>query len=41
MNTRFRQNVYFYGLHFVGYGEFEKPDVSCKMRSMEYEGILQ
>ena len=26
------------GLHFVGYGEFEKLDGSCKMRSMEYEG---
>ena len=25
------------GLHFVGYGEFEKLDGSCKMRSMEYE----
>lgn len=28
------------GLHFVGYGAFEKLDGSCKMRSMEYEGIL-
>lgn len=28
------------GLRFVGYGEFEKLDGSCKMRSMEYEGIL-
>lgn len=27
------------GLHFVGYGEFQKLDGSCKMRSMEYEGI--
>lgn len=26
------------GLHFVGYGEFEKLDGSCRMRSMEYEG---
>ena len=26
------------GLHFVGYGEFQKLDGSCKMRSMEYEG---
>ncbi|MCM1064696.1 MAG: GNAT family N-acetyltransferase [Eubacterium sp.] len=25
------------GLHFVGYGEFQKLDGSCKMRSMEYE----
>ncbi len=29
------------GLHFVGYGEFEKLDASCKMKSMEYEGIIQ
>ena len=28
------------GLHFAGYGEFEKLDGSCKARSMEYEGIL-
>ena len=28
------------GLHFVGYGAFEKLDGSCKMRSMEYEGVL-
>ena len=28
------------GLRFVGYGEFEKLDGSCKMRSMEYEGII-
>ena len=28
------------GLHFVGYGAFEKTDGSCKMRSMDYEGIL-
>ena len=28
------------GLRFVGYGEFEKLDGSCKMRSKEYEGIL-
>lgn len=26
------------GLHFTGYGEFQKLDGSCKMRSMEYEG---
>lgn len=25
------------GLHFVGYGEFQKLDGDCKMRSMEYE----
>lgn len=25
------------GLHFVGYGEFQKLDGSCKMRSMEYK----
>lgn len=25
------------GLHFVGYGEFQKLDGSCRMRSMEYE----
>ena len=28
------------GLHFVGYGEFQKLDGSCKARSMEYEGEL-
>lgn len=28
------------GLHFTGYGEFQKLDGSCKMRSMEYEGEL-
>lgn len=28
------------GLHFVGYGECQKLDGSCKMRSMEYEGEL-
>ena len=28
------------GLHFAGYGEFEKIDGSCRMRTMEYEGIL-
>ena len=28
------------GLHFVKYGQFEKLDGSCKMRSMEYEGII-
>ena len=28
------------GLHFAGYGEFEKLDGSCKARLMEYEGIL-
>lgn len=26
------------GLRFVGYGEFQKLDGSCRMRSMEYEG---
>ncbi len=26
------------GLHFVGYGEFQKNDGTHKMRSMEYEG---
>lgn len=26
------------GLHFVRYGEFQKLDGTCKMRSMEYEG---
>lgn len=26
------------GLHFAGYGEFQKLDGSCRMRSMEYEG---
>lgn len=28
------------GLHFVGYGEFKKLDGSCKIRSMNYEGVL-
>ena len=28
------------GLHFVGYGEFEKLDGTCPARSMEYEGTL-
>lgn len=28
------------GLHFVRYGQFEKLDGSCKMRSMEYEGVI-
>ena len=28
------------GLHFAGYGEFQKLDGSCKMRSVEYEGEL-
>ena len=28
------------GLYFVGYGEFQKLDGSCKMRSMEYEAEL-
>lgn len=28
------------GLHFTGYGKFQKLDGSCKMRSMEYEGEL-
>ena len=28
------------GLHFTGYGEFQKLDGSCKIRSMEYEGEL-
>ena len=28
------------GLHFVRYGEFQKLDGSCKMRSIEYEGEL-
>ena len=28
------------GLHFVGYGTFEKLDGSCRMRSMESEGVL-
>lgn len=27
------------GLHFAGYGEFEKLDGSIKMRSVEYEGL--
>ncbi|MBP5654865.1 MAG: GNAT family N-acetyltransferase [Clostridiales bacterium] len=26
------------GLHFVRYGQFQKLDGTCKMRSMEYEG---
>ena len=26
------------GLHFAGYGEFQKLDGNCKMRSVEYEG---
>lgn len=26
------------GLHFIQYGEFQKLDGTCKMRSMEYEG---
>ena len=29
------------GLHFVRYGQFEKLDGSCRMRSMEYEGIFE
>ena len=28
------------GLHFVRYGQFEKLDGTCRMRSMEYEGEL-
>ena len=28
------------GLRFVGFGEFQKLDGSCKMRSMEYEASL-
>ena len=28
------------GLHFVRYGQFEKLDGTCKMRSMIYEGDL-
>lgn len=28
------------GLHFIGYGECQKLDGSCKMRSMEYEGDI-
>jgi len=28
------------GLHFVGYGEFQKLDGSIQMRSMEYEGEI-
>lgn len=28
------------GLHFVGYGEFQKLDGSSKIRSMEYEGDI-
>ena len=29
------------GLHFVNYGQFQKLDGSCRMRSMEYEGTLE
>lgn len=29
------------GLHFVGYEECQKLDGSCKMKSMEYEGVLK
>ena len=29
------------GLHFVRYGEFQKLDGTCKMRSMEYEGVIE
>lgn len=29
------------GLHFVKYGQFQKLDGSCKMRSMEYEGEVE
>ncbi len=29
------------GLHFVKYGEFQKLDGTCKMRSMEYEGEFE
>ena len=25
------------GMKFIGYGEFQKLDGSCRMRSMEYE----
>ena len=28
------------GLHFTNYGQFQKLDGSNKMRSMEYEGII-
>lgn len=28
------------GLHFVSYGQFQKLDGSCRMRSMEYEGTI-
>ncbi|MCI8409689.1 MAG: GNAT family N-acetyltransferase [Lachnospiraceae bacterium] len=28
------------GLHFVGYGKFQKLDGSIQMRSMEYEGEM-
>ena len=28
------------GLHFTGYGEFQKLDGSCRMPSVEYEGEL-
>lgn len=29
------------GLHFVRYGQFQKLDGTCQMRSMEYEGDLE
>ena len=29
------------GLHFTGYGQFQKLDGTCKMRSMEYEMELK
>ena len=29
------------GLHFVGYGKFEKLDGTCPARSMEYEMIIK
>lgn len=28
------------GLHFTGYGEFQKLDGSCKMQSLKYKGEL-
>ena len=28
------------GLRFVKYGEFQKLDGTCRMRSMEYEATL-
>lgn len=28
------------GLHFAGYGEFQKLDGSCRLRSVKYEGEL-